>query len=111
MTKEPDWAAEGLLDGLEGEDLDARIALLRDLHADGVPLDELRKAAAEQRLMFLPVERALGEELRYSPRQIAEATGLDFDFLTRAVAGARPAGATRTTRSPTASATSRLLAA
>ena len=80
---EPDWEAEGLLEGLEGEERDARIALLRDLHSEGVSLDDLRQAVAEGRLIFLPVERALGEQPRYSPRQIAEETGLDFDFLTR----------------------------
>lgn len=82
MNEEPDWAAEGLLDGLEGRDREARIALLRDLHADGVPLEELHRAAAEERLMFLPVERALGEEPRYSARQIAEQSGLEYKLLT-----------------------------
>ena len=78
---EPDWAAEGLLDGLEGKDADARLALLRDLHADGVPLNELRLAAEEDRLMFLPVERALGEEARYSTRDLAEKSGVDYELL------------------------------
>jgi len=82
VSEEPDWEAEGLLDGLEGRDRDARIAILRDLHANGVPLDELRKAAAEQRLMFLPVERALGEDPRYSARAIAELAGLELEHLT-----------------------------
>ena len=80
---EPDWAAEGLLKGLEGKDRDARIAILRDLHGDGVPLEELRKAGEENRLMFLPVERALREEPRYSMREIAEKSGNDVDLLTR----------------------------
>jgi adenylate cyclase len=82
MNEEPDWAAEGLLDGLEGSDREARIALLRDLNADGVPLDELRGAVKEGRLMFLPVERALREEPRYSARQLAEKSGLEYDLLT-----------------------------
>jgi adenylate cyclase len=80
---EPNWEAEGLVDGLEGRDREARLALLRDLHADGIALEELRRAAKEDRLMFLPVERALGEEPRYSARDIAEKSGLDYDFLTR----------------------------
>ncbi len=33
--------------------------------------------------MFLPVERALREEPRYSARQVAEKSGLDLDLLTR----------------------------
>jgi len=80
---EPDWEGEGLLEGLEGKERDARLAILRDLHADGVPLDQLRKACEEARVMFLPVERALREEPRYSTRQLAEKSGLDLDLLTR----------------------------
>jgi adenylate cyclase len=80
---EPDWAAEGLLDGVPDAGRDARIALLRDLHADGVSLDELQRAAAERRLMFLPVERALGDELVYSAREVSERTGVDYDLLTK----------------------------
>jgi adenylate cyclase len=81
-VSEPDWDAEGLLDGLEGRDRQARIAVLHDLHADGVPLAELRRAVAEDRLMFLPVERALGEKPQYSARDVAERSGLDYDLLT-----------------------------
>ena len=80
---EPDWESEGLLGDLEGRDREARAALLGELKSAGVSLEELRSAVADDRLIFLPVERALGEEPRYSPRQIAEETGLDFEFLTR----------------------------
>jgi adenylate cyclase len=79
---EPDWAAEGLLEGLDGDDREARIAILRDLHADGVPVEELRTAVAEGRLMFLPVERALREEPRYSARELSEQSGIDYELLT-----------------------------
>ena len=80
---EPDWASEGLLKGLQGKDREARLAILNELHADGVPLDELRHAVEEDRLMFLPVERALSEEPRYSARELAEKSGLEYDLLTR----------------------------
>ena len=80
---EPDWEGEGLLDGLQGKHREARLAILRDLHSDGVPLDELRRAVAEDRLMFLPVERALREEPRYTAREIAEKSGIGYDLLTR----------------------------
>jgi adenylate cyclase len=80
---EPDWAAEGLLDGLDGKDREARVAILRELHRDGVPLEGLRRACEEGRLMFLPVERALREEPRYSTRQVAEKSGLDLGLLTQ----------------------------
>jgi adenylate cyclase len=77
-----DWDAEGLLDGLEDERARAaRRALLDKLHADGVPLDELRRAVAEQRLALLPVERLLSSEARYTAREICEETGLDLGFF------------------------------
>lgn len=79
---EPDWESEGVLDGLEGRAREARLALLGDLHADGVSVAELRRAVAEQRLMFLPAERALGEEPIYSATDIAEKSGIDYDLLT-----------------------------
>ena len=41
-----DWAAEGLLDGLEGDARDARVRLLDELHDDGVTIEELRAAVA-----------------------------------------------------------------
>ena len=80
---EPDWASEGLLEGLQGKDREARLAILQELHGDGVPLDELRRAVEEDRLMFLPVERALREEPRYSARELAEKSGIGYDLLTR----------------------------
>jgi adenylate cyclase len=77
-----DWKAEGLLDGLDDERArEARRGLLDELYADGVPLEELRRACAEERLALLPVERLLSSEARYSARQIAEETGLDLDFF------------------------------
>ena len=78
---EPDWGAEGLLDNLDDRDREARIAILRELHADGVPLKDLRKACEEDRLMFMPVERALSEEPTYSARDVAKESGLDYELL------------------------------
>jgi len=76
-----DFAAEGLLDGLEGDAREARERLLRRLHDDGVSLDELRQAVEEQRLILLPAERLIGGEARYTGREVAERTGLEPDFL------------------------------
>ena len=45
-----DFEAEGLLDGTEGKAREARVELLRELHEDGVSLDELRKAVAGRSL-------------------------------------------------------------
>jgi adenylate cyclase len=80
---EPDFAAEGLLKGLRGKQREARLDLLRQLHEAGVPLDELKKAAAEERLALLPVEMVLAREGKYSARDIAEATGPDEEAMRR----------------------------
>lgn len=81
---EVDFDAEGLLAGLEGSERDARARLLAELADDGVPLEELRRAVAENRLALLPVERVLsGGGPRYSAEQIAADTGLDIRFLER----------------------------
>jgi adenylate cyclase len=78
---EIDFAAEGLLDGLEGVQRAERLALLRYLAADGVSLLELRRTTASGTLMFLPAERVIGGRVRYSAREIAEQTGTELDFL------------------------------
>jgi adenylate cyclase len=79
-----DFAAEGLLDDLEGEARAGRLALLEQLSAEGVGLEELRNAVAAGRLTLLPVERALaGDGARYSTREIAEITGLAPEMLQR----------------------------
>jgi adenylate cyclase len=82
-SDEPDFAAEGLLKGLRGKQREARLDLLRQLHEAGVPLDELKKAADEERLALLPVEMVLAREGRYSARDIAEATGQDEEAMRR----------------------------
>ena len=76
-----DFAAEGLLDGLEGDARQAREALLRHLHDDGCSLDVLRTAVEEDRLVLLPVERVLERDAKFTPREIAEKTGLTVDDL------------------------------
>jgi len=78
-----DWKAEGLLDGLEDEESrSARIELLDYLHdEEGCPLEDLRQAVQEDRLVLLPVERLLAGNACYSQRQIAEEAGLDIEHL------------------------------
>lgn len=78
-----DFAAEGLLDGLEGEAREAREELLRTLAEEGVELDDLRHAAADGRLMFLLAERAVGGEPKYTAEDIAERSGLSLERLER----------------------------
>jgi adenylate cyclase len=83
MPDEPDFAAEGLLKGLRGREREARLDLLRQLHKAGVPLEELRKAAEENRLALLPVELVLAREGKYSAREVAEKTGQDVEAMRR----------------------------
>lgn len=79
---EVDFAAEGLLEGLDGDALQARRALLQRLADEGVALDELRRAVDEDRLALLPIERVLsGDEPRYTFREVAERADLDPRFL------------------------------
>ncbi|HEX4753511.1 MAG TPA: adenylate cyclase regulatory domain-containing protein [Solirubrobacterales bacterium] len=81
---EIDYAAERLLDDLEGKARGARLALLEQLSAEGVSLEELRAAVAAGHLTLLPVERAIaGDGPRYSAHEVAEISGLDFDLLRR----------------------------
>ena len=77
--------AAGLLDGIEDpRQREERIALCRDLIEQGFTTDELVEAARRQRLALLPVDRVFSREgAKYSPRQIAEETGLDLELLRR----------------------------
>ncbi|HWX74221.1 MAG TPA: adenylate cyclase regulatory domain-containing protein [Solirubrobacteraceae bacterium] len=82
MDPEPiDFAAEGLLEGLEGEQRADRQRLLEYLAADGVALAELKRAAATGTLMFLPAERVIGGRARYTAAQAAELTGVELERL------------------------------
>ncbi|HYV14479.1 MAG TPA: adenylate cyclase regulatory domain-containing protein [Conexibacter sp.] len=78
-----DFAAEGLLDGIEDAAARAdRIALLELLVAEGVELEELKRAVAEDRLVLLQVERALGTH-RYTARDVAQRTGVPVELVLR----------------------------
>jgi adenylate cyclase len=81
-----DFEAEGLLDGLGDEPARAaRLELLRTLEREGFTLEELRRAASEDRLALLPVERVLeAEGPRHTLREVAAAAGLELDFLVQA---------------------------
>ncbi len=82
-----DFEAEGLLDDVEGEARRARRELLERLAGEGVPLEELREAVEGGRLALLPVERAIaGDGARYTPREVAEISGVELDLLQRATA-------------------------
>jgi adenylate cyclase len=76
-----DYAAAGLLDGLEGSERDQRIRLLDSLSNAGFSLDELKTADDEDRLLLLPLERVLAG--RYSAKEIEQRTGLPAETMLR----------------------------
>lgn len=83
-TAEIDFEAEGLLDGLDGDAREARLRLLERLADDGVPIAELRRAVAEDRLALVPVERALGGTgERHTAERVSELAGVERELLDR----------------------------
>ncbi len=83
--EEIDFAAEGLLDGLAEEERAERLTLLEQLAADGIPLAELRRANATGTLMFLPADRVILGDVRYTFAEIAELSDVEPAFLARAL--------------------------
>lgn len=80
---DPDFEAEGLLEGTSGAQREARLRLLQELVEDGAELDELRAAVREDRLALLPVERSLGGPELYTLAEVAEKVGIDAGVLER----------------------------
>jgi len=77
-----DWEAEGLLEGLEDDEArEARRELLDHLHGEGCSVEDLRHAVEEDRLVLLPVERLIAGESTYTPRDLAEKSGLELERL------------------------------
>jgi adenylate cyclase len=76
-----DFAAEGLLDDLEGEERTARRELLERLAQDGFSLEELRSAVKEKRLVLLPLDRVLGGSI--TAKEAEEQTGLPAEVVLR----------------------------
>jgi adenylate cyclase len=76
-----DFAAEGLLDGLQGAARSERLALLEQLAGEGVSMSELRSRTASGTIMYLPADRVIVGSDRYTSREVAELSGVDEDFL------------------------------
>jgi adenylate cyclase len=74
------YESAGLLDGCEGEARSERVGLLDQLFADGAPLDEVRGAIAEDRLVMLRVEQVLAGEPKYTSAEIAARAGVSPEF-------------------------------
>jgi adenylate cyclase len=82
MGTEPiDFAAEGLLDGLDGQAREERATLLRQLAEEGVPLSELRRSTAAGSIVYLPADRVIVGHERYTAAEIAAMSDVDEDFL------------------------------
>jgi adenylate cyclase len=81
--EQTDFAAEGLLDGLEGHQRSERLVLLQELAAEGVSLAELRRSTQAGTILYLAADRVIGSRDRYAANEVAAATGLDMAFLTR----------------------------
>ncbi|HLH13848.1 MAG TPA: adenylate cyclase regulatory domain-containing protein, partial [Solirubrobacteraceae bacterium] len=79
-----DFAAEGLLDGLEGSARAERVVLLEQLHSEGMPLSELRRASASGTIVYLPADRVLVGNERYTAAEVARLSGVDESFLLEA---------------------------
>src|SRR5260221_10231767 len=81
-----DFEAEGLLDGLEGDERDGRRRLLEELLADGVEPAELRQAVADGRLALVPLERELiPADASYTLEEAAGRAGLDPAFFVASI--------------------------
>jgi adenylate cyclase len=80
-----DWAAEGLLDGLEGRERESRIELLELLEAEGCSLEDIKRSHAEGELLFLLAGRAINLEVKYTWEDMVELSGLDDRLVDRLV--------------------------
>lgn len=83
QPSEDHFEAEGLLEGLEGEDRQARLDLLSQLAESGVGIEDLKRGAEEDRLATLPLERLFRKDARYTLAEWSELSGLSEDFLRR----------------------------
>ncbi len=78
---EIDFEAEGLLDGLEGEPREDRLALLRELAAGGMPLSELRRTTASGTIVYLLADGVIVGPDRFTAAEVAARGDVDEGFL------------------------------
>ena len=74
-----DFEGTGLLDGLEGEEREARRKFLERLTQDGFEIEQLQSAVAENRLALLPLDRVFGGAR--SATEIEQRTGLPAETM------------------------------
>src|SRR5437764_15330232 len=80
-----DWEAEGLLEGLEGADRQARIELLDLLESEGFDLEDIKRGHAEGELIFQLAGRAIDVDTSMTWEQLVERSGLDEPLAERLV--------------------------
>ena len=92
MDEPGDFAASGLLDGLQDGARDERVELLRWLREEhGAGDAELARATANGTVVLVAASRALGTGARFSAREVAEQAGVDVElFLALNRAGGLP---------------------
>jgi adenylate cyclase len=83
VASEEDFEREGLLEGLDAGEREARLDLLWQLDQAGVSLETLRQACEQDRLALVPVELVFSRDLRYTVDEVLEGSGLDRKFLRR----------------------------
>jgi len=76
-----DFAAEGLLDGLEGAEREERLALLRQLAGGGATLEDLRRNVETGRLVFQLADRVIGAPRSLTAEDVVERSGISLEFL------------------------------
>ncbi|TMK63164.1 MAG: hypothetical protein E6G53_12240 [Actinobacteria bacterium] len=77
------FEAEGLLDGLDPAEREARLDLLRQLAEAGVSIEAMKRAVAEDRLAMVPIELVFTRECKYTLPQAMEQSGLSEGFVRR----------------------------
>jgi adenylate cyclase len=80
-----DWEAEGLLEGLDGADRDARIGLLDMLESEGFSLEDIKRAHADGELLFQLAGRAINVDTSITWEELVERSGLDEAIVERLV--------------------------
>jgi adenylate cyclase len=82
MASEAEFAALGLLDGLEGDARRERVDLIFYLLDRGFDVEHIKGSIGAP--LTLPSSRVIGDDGTYvSARQICEANGIDVEFLQR----------------------------
>jgi adenylate cyclase len=76
-----DFAAEGLLEGLDGEQRADRLELLEYLAAEGASLAELRRQTENGTVVFAAADRVITGGERFTAAQVAELAGVEMEFL------------------------------